>query len=97
LDFKVKSHQQEGEDVYIRNYCYPAYHDQEDQTQVRKGVVFFVHGFSDYMGRFAHIGKKLSDLGYDVYGTDHRGHGSSGGHVAYLPSIDLISEDQFAF
>ena len=35
-----------------------------------KGVVFFIHGFSDYAGRYAHLGKVFSRLGYDFFCMD---------------------------
>lgn len=72
---------QNNQNLKLKNYRYPPYADdqQENDERPRRGIVFYVHGFSDYNGRFAHLGKKLSDMGYDVYAMDQRGHGKSEG------------------
>ena len=55
-------------------YKYPAV----DGTQF-KGVIFFIHGFQSYANRISHIASSLSELGYDFFSMDMRGHGKSGG------------------
>ena len=51
--------------IKLKNYKYPAREDVEF-----KGVVFFIHGFSDYVARFGAIALEFSQLGYDFYGMD---------------------------
>jgi len=63
----------------IHTAYYPAAHDSNR-------VVLVLHGLKDHFGRYTHVAKHLSEVGYHVYGLDHRGHGKSGGdriHVAY--------------
>lgn len=57
------------DDLIFKTYCYP------HQGEHFKGVIFLVHGFTDYVGRFAHVAQYLSELGYDFHGMDQRGHG----------------------
>lgn len=56
-----------------------------------------MHGFSDYNARFAHVGKTMSDQGYDYFAMDMRGHGSSGGKTVYIPSIEQVQMEQITF
>jgi alpha-beta hydrolase superfamily lysophospholipase len=34
------------------------------------GIIFYIHGFTDYSARFAHLGKRFSEIGYDFYSMD---------------------------
>ena len=54
---------------------YPSIYDPKSNDY--KGIVFFIHGFTDYAERQAHVGKSFSNLGYDFYIMDSRGHGKS--------------------
>lgn len=56
-----------------------------------------MHGFTDYCGRFAHVGKVFSSLGYDFIGLDQRGHGKSEGQLARVPSMEEVSRDTAQF
>ena len=76
----------------MKNYKYPA-----DESVEFKGVVFFIHGFTDYVARFAHLAEKFSQLGYDFYGMDQRGHGKSGGKTVHIPSISTITDDTIKY
>ncbi len=40
-----------------------------------RGVVQLVHGMAEHAGRYEHVAEALTDRGYAVYATDHRGHG----------------------
>ena len=44
-----------------------------------KAIVALVHGMGEHTGRYAHVGKALTDAGYALIGFDTRGHGKSGG------------------
>ena len=43
------------------------------------GVVVIAHGLGEHAGRYHHVAKKLTDVGYVVVAPDHAGHGRSGG------------------
>ena len=58
-----------------------------------KGVLFYVHGFSDYSGRNAYIARIFSAMGYDFFCMDQRGHGQSGGKTVLVPSMKTIQND----
>jgi|SRR5579872_1449302 len=62
-----------------------------------KAVVFIAHGLAEHGGRYAHVGRALSDRGYAVYAIDHRGHGKSGGRRAQIDSIEQTAADLHAF
>jgi alpha-beta hydrolase superfamily lysophospholipase len=49
----------------IQNYLYPA-----KEGVKRKGIVYFVHGYGEYNGRYAYLGKGFSEAGYDFAGID---------------------------
>jgi hypothetical protein len=49
----------------IQNYLYPA-----KEGVRRKGIVYFVHGYGEYNGRCAYLGKGFSEAGYDFAGID---------------------------
>lgn len=76
----------------LANYAYPAHYDKLNEPNTLldaftrreaapnlnyRGIVFYIHGFSEYVQRFAHLGQKWSNLGYDFYAMDMRGHGRS--------------------
>lgn len=43
------------------------------------GVVVLAHGLGDHAGRYHHVAKEFTDLGYLVVAPDQAGHGRSGG------------------
>jgi len=51
-------------------------------------VIFFVHGFVDNAGPHAHFAKMVSEMGYDFYAMDVRGHGKSEGQRLFCPNVD---------
>ena len=58
----------EGDEIELATYHYPAECDKHSDEY--KGVLFWVHGFSNYNARVAHVGMHFSKLGYDVYCMD---------------------------
>ena len=42
-----------------------------------RGVVQIAHGLAEHGGRYARLAAALTDVGYAVYASDHRGHGRS--------------------
>ncbi|MDP7705161.1 alpha/beta fold hydrolase [Mycobacterium sp. TY815] len=43
----------------------------------RVGVVALVHGMGEHVRRYDHLAEILNSHGFEVYGHDHRGHGTS--------------------
>jgi len=52
-----------------------------------KGMVIYYHGNGGCMDRWGFVAKDFTDRGYEVFMTDYRGYGKSGGTIQ--------SEDQF--
>jgi acylglycerol lipase len=46
--------------------------------------VFYLHDFTDYVGRHTYLAKAFAQLGYDFHGMDMRGHGKSEGSSAFI-------------
>ena len=57
-----------------------------------KGVCVWVHGLSDYGGRFAQHANFLLEEGYAVFAPDHLGYGRSDGLHSYIRDIDDLVE-----
>jgi acylglycerol lipase len=70
IELKSKSGNKEYK---LENYRYPS------QTGDRKGIIYFIHGFGDYCGRYAYFAKQFAEHGYDFVGFDQRGFGRSEG------------------
>jgi alpha-beta hydrolase superfamily lysophospholipase len=68
-----------------------------EPDQNAKAVVALIHGLGEHTGRYAHVGKALTDAGYALFGFDLRGHGRSGGARGYTPSLDAYMQDMRAF
>ncbi len=58
-----------------------------------KAVIALVHGLGEHTGRYAHVGKALTDAGYVLVGFDIRGHGKSGGARGHFSSLDVVMQD----
>ncbi len=58
-----------------------------------RGAVVISHGASEHSGRYAHVGRALSDAGYAVYAADHRGHGRSDGGGANIEGMQHVVAD----
>ena len=57
-----------------------------------KAVIALVHGLGEHIGRYAHVGKALTDAGYALIGFDLRGHGKSAGARGHFPSLDAVMQ-----
>ena len=62
-----------------------------------KAVVILVHGLGEHVGRYAHVGKALTNAGYTLVGFDLRGHGKSDGARGHFPSLDAVMQDIHQF
>jgi lysophospholipase len=58
-----------------------------------RGVVALVHGAGEHSGRYGHVVARLTDEGYAVHALDHRGHGRSDGHRAFIADMDDVVAD----
>ena len=81
--------------IKLMTYCWPSAIPREHKEF--KGVVFYIHGFSEYCKRQAHFAKEFSQLGFDFYCMDSRGHGESEGQHMFIHSIDQCADDHFDF
>jgi alpha-beta hydrolase superfamily lysophospholipase len=43
--------------------------------QPAKALIHIIHGMAEHAGRYARVGRILTEHGYAVYADDHRGHG----------------------
>ena len=62
-----------------------------------KAIIALVHGHGEHMGRYAHVGRALTDSGYTLVGYDSRGHGKSPGARGHTPSYNALMDDIGAF
>ncbi|GAA2471592.1 alpha/beta hydrolase [Terrabacter carboxydivorans] len=53
-----------------------------------KAVVQVSHGMAEHSSRYARFAQRLTDHGYAVYGSDHRGHGKTVGSRGYFAQQD---------
>ena len=58
-----------------------------------RGTVLIVHGLGEHVGRYHQVALWLNDVGYNVRGYDHYGHGDSGGARGALPHEDKLLDD----
>ena len=84
-----------GEILNLATFCTYSEHDQNSPEY--KGIIFWVHGFSDYCDRHAHIAKHFARLGYDFFAMDMRGHGNSDGQTVLIQSTQWVAEDTMLF
>jgi len=58
-----------------------------------KAAIGLVHGLGEHIGRYDHVAKALTDVGYAMVGFDLRGHGRTGGARGHFPSLDAVMQD----
>ena len=58
-----------------------------------RAVLILIHGLGEHTGRYAHVGKVMTEAGYALAGFDLRGHGKSGGARGHFPSLDAAILD----
>ena len=64
-----------------------------------KAVVQVAHGMAEHSDRYARFGERLTEAGYAVYASDHRGHGSTSrtsneaGYFADDHGFDTVVDD----
>jgi len=62
-----------------------------------KASITLVHGLGEHSGRYAHVGKVMTDAGYALVGFDLRGHGKSGGARGHSLSLNVYMQDMREF
>ncbi|MGI9173824.1 MAG: lysophospholipase [Rhodothermales bacterium] len=62
-----------------------------------RSAVALVHGYAEYIGRYAHVADFLAKRGHAVYGYDQRGHGRSPGRRAYVHAFKDYVDDLAVF
>lgn len=63
------------------------------ESQIVRRSILLVHGLGEHGGRYAHVAKLLTEIGFDVWAYDHRGFGLSGGKRAAIPHTDALLDD----
>ena len=58
-----------------------------------KALIGLVHGLGEHTGRYAHVGKVMTDAGYAMAGFDLRGHGKTGGARGHSSSLNVYMQD----
>lgn len=75
---------QDGTKFYVRGW---------EPDRKPKAVVCLVHGHSEHVGRYAHVGEAFSKAGYVLAGYDERGHGKTSGARGHIPSYEAMLDD----
>jgi len=58
-----------------------------------KGTLYLIHDLGEHSARYAHIGEKFSEKGYDFISFDLRGHGLSGGTQGHCSKFIKLMND----
>ena len=82
--FESKFEGQDGLAFYVQGW--------EPDAQP-KAIVALVHGLGEHIGRYAHVGKALTDAGYVLVGFDLRGHGKTVSARGHFPSLNVVMQD----
>jgi len=62
-----------------------------------RALLALVHGLGEHTGRYAHVGRVMTDAGYALVGFDLRGHGKSGGARGHFSSLNTVMQDMKEF
>ncbi|TNV72937.1 hypothetical protein FGO68_gene8328 [Halteria grandinella] len=74
----------------LANYRYPS------QQSKSKGIIFYIHGYGEYVQRYGYFAKLYAEAGFDFVGLDQRGFGYSNGNKGLLNSAEEICKDLLA-
>lgn len=85
ITFDAKLDGSDGTAFYIRGW--------EPTNKKPKALIALIHGLGEHNGRYLHVGKTMTDVGYALVGFDLRGHGRSGGTRGHFPSLESIMQD----
>lgn len=56
-------------------------------------VAVIVHGLCEHQGRYDYLAARFHENGIGTYRFDHRGHGRSGGEIAYYTDFNEMLDD----
>lgn len=62
IDLRLPSYNKRSE-IRLANYRWPA-------EGTKKGVVHYIHGYGDYVGRYGYLAKAFAQRGFDFCGID---------------------------
>ena len=66
---------------------------ESKNEEPKKTAILLFHGITAYSGPYGLITKPLTELGFDIYGLDLRGHGLSDGNRGDYPSKERLIKD----
>ncbi|MDE3131323.1 MAG: alpha/beta fold hydrolase, partial [Acidobacteriota bacterium] len=55
-------------------------------------MITIAHGYGEHIGRYKHVGARLNEAGFVVYGLDHHGHGRSAGKRGRLSLAAAVGD-----
>lgn len=64
-----------------------------DPSTSSRFVAVLVHGYGEHIGRYGHVAEALVGAGAVVYGSDHIGHGRSGGERVVIDDFEDVVAD----
>ena len=62
-------------------------------AETPRALVFILHGYAEYGGRYGHVADALAVSGLAVLAPDHVGHGLSEGERALITDFGLVVDD----
>ncbi len=65
----------------------------QEAPEDARGVVIFVHGLGEHIGRYSGLYALFQSFGYHSIGTDHYGHGKSAGKRGDIPGFNHFREE----
>jgi alpha-beta hydrolase superfamily lysophospholipase len=68
-------------------------HWESARAEAKSTAILLFHGITAYSGPYELMTKPLTELGFNVYGLDLRGHGLSDGNRGDYPSQDRLVKD----
>jgi alpha-beta hydrolase superfamily lysophospholipase len=83
--FEAKMEGPDGTHFYIQGW--------EPGNGEPKAAIALVHGLGEHTGRYDHVAKVMTEVGYAIAGFDLRGHGKSGGARGHAASLDAYMQD----
>lgn len=83
--FEARRVSQDGASFYIQGW--------EPDEHKPKALIGLIHGLGEHSGRFAHVGKAMTEAGYILAGFDLRGHGKSDGARGHVAALDVYMQD----
>lgn len=58
-----------------------------------RGYVMIAHGIGEHAGRYGHVAAAFNEIGFNVFGPDHQGHGRSQGKRGHISRFEYYCHD----